>query len=288
MKTTHQENLRSNLTVAAVLCSAAMASTAAHADAQQWAHTNQCEGYTNAASVQAALSSAVRTVSAYGAGLGNNMWATVVDANGVVCLVVNTGGGGAGSIESIWLGSRVISAQKANTANAFSLSAGSAGTPIALSTANLYTAVQPGGSLYGLQASNPVDVIAAYGERVGDYGKGTLDPMVGQLIGGVNVFGGGLAIYSPTGKRLGAIGVSGDTSCTDHAVAWETRHALGLDYVPGGVSPAGDDNIIYDITSQAGQMPGISAGGFGHPHCLHPAAENTVLTALPAVRKIIK
>ena len=285
MKTTHQENMRSNLTLAAVLCSAAMASTAAHADAQQWAHTNQCEGYTNAAAVQAALSSAVRTVSAYGAGLGNNMWATVVDANGVVCLVVNTGGGGAASIESIWLGSRVISAQKANTANAFSLSAGSAGTPIALSTANLYTAVQPGGSLYGLQASNPVDVIAAYGERVGDYGKGTQDPMVGQLIGGVNVFGGGLAIYGSGGKRLGAIGVSGDTSCTDHAVAWETRHALGLDYVPGGVSPAGDDNIIYDITPQAGQMPGISAGGFGHPHCLHPTAENTVLAALPPVRK---
>jgi hypothetical protein len=98
------------------------------------------------------------------------------------------------------------------------------------------------------------------------------------------VFGGGLAIYSPTGQRLGAIGVSGDTSCTDHAVAWETRHALGLDYVPGGISPNHDDNIIYDITPQAGQMPGISAGGFGHPHCLKPAAETTVLMALPAVR----
>jgi uncharacterized protein GlcG (DUF336 family) len=288
MKTTHQENMRSNLMLAAVLCSAAMATTAAHADAQQWAHGDeqQCEGYTNAAAVQAALSTAVRTVSAYGAGLGNHMWATVVDANGVVCLVVNTGGGGAGSVESIWLGSRVISAQKANTANAFSLSAGSAGTAIALSTANLYTAVQPGGSLYGLQASNPVDVFVAYGGRVGRYGTGTEDPMVGKLIGGVNVFGGGLAIYGPTGKRLGAIGVSGDTSCTDHAVAWETRHALGLDYVPGGISPvAHDDNIIYDITSQAGQMPGISAGGFGHPHCLAAGPENTVLAALPAVRK---
>jgi uncharacterized protein GlcG (DUF336 family) len=198
--------------------------------------------------------------------------------------VVNSGGG-AGSVESIWLGSRVISAQKANTANAFSLSTGSAGTAIALSTANLYTAVQPGGSLYGLQASNPVDVFAAYGGSPDSFGAGTRDPMVGQLIGGVNVFGGGLAIYSPTGKRLGAIGVSGDTSCTDHAVAWETRHALGLDYVPGGVSPAGDDNIIYDIAPQTGQMPGVSAGGFGHPHCLHPAAESTVLAALPAVRK---
>lgn len=277
MKTTPQANMRSNLMLAAVLCSAAMASSAARA-------AEACEGYTDAGRVQAALSTAVRTVAGFGAGLGNNMWATVVDANGVVCLVVNTVGS-AGAVESIWLGSRAISAQKANTANAFSLSAGSAGTAIALSTANLYTAVQPGGSLYGLQASNPVDVIVAYEGPVGSYGAGTKDPMVGQLIGGVNVFGGGLAIYGPSGKRLGAIGVSGDTSCTDHAVAWETRHALGLDYVPGGISPAGDDNIIYDITSQAGQMPGISAKGFGHPHCLNASAENAVLAALPAVRK---
>jgi uncharacterized protein GlcG (DUF336 family) len=283
MKTTYQEKIRSNLMLTAVVCSAAMASTWAHAGAQQ----QECAGYTNAAAVQAALSAAVTTVSAYHAGLGNNMWATVVDANSVVCLVVNTGGGGTGSIESIWLGSRVISAQKANTANAFSLSAGSAGTPIALSTANLYTAVQPGGSLYGLQASNPVDTFVAYGGPVRNYGTGTQDPMVGQLIGGINVFGGGLAVYSPQGKRLGAIGVSGDTSCTDHAVAWETRHALGLDYVPGGVSPASDDNIIYDITSQPGQMPGTSPSGFGHPHCLFPAQESNVLAALPAVRKLV-
>jgi hypothetical protein len=33
---------------------------------------------------------------------------------------------------------------------------------LALSTANLYSAVQPGGSLFGLQESNPVDVSAGY------------------------------------------------------------------------------------------------------------------------------
>jgi uncharacterized protein GlcG (DUF336 family) len=215
------------------------------------------------------------------------MWATVVDANGTVCLVVNTGGG-AGAVESIWLGSRVISAQKASTANAFSLSAGSTGTAIALSTANLYSAVQPGGSLFGLQASNPVDAAVAYAGAFYNYGNGVFDPMVGQVIGGVNVFGGGLAIYSPTGVRLGAIGVSGDSSCTDHAVAWTLRHTLGLDYVPGGVSPNHDDNIIYDITSQTGQMPGVSAGGFGHPHCFSADKENAVLAALPATRKLAK
>jgi hypothetical protein len=54
----------------------------------------------------------------------------------------------------------------------------------------------------------------------------------------------------------------------------------------GGISPAHDDNIIYDITSQKGQMPGISAKGFGHPHCLDAAKEDSVLAALPAVRKL--
>jgi uncharacterized protein GlcG (DUF336 family) len=271
--------IRSKPLLAGLVCCTALVGTAAHAEQQQ------CAGYKNAAAVQAALTSAVSTVAAFGAGLGNNMWATVVDEHGVVCLVVKSAGAGA-SVESIWLGSRVISAQKANTANAFSLSTGSMGTAIALSTANLYTATQPGGSLFGLQASNPVDTMVAYQGPIESFGAGTQDPMVGQLIGGVNVFGGGLAIYNPKGVRIGAIGVSGDTSCTDHAVAWETRHALALDFVPGGIAPGNDDNIIYDITPQIGQMPGISAGGFGHPHCLNATAENAVLAALPPTRKV--
>ena len=39
---------------------------------------------------------------------------------------------------------------------------------IALSSANLYSAVQPGGSLYGLQASNPVETDVAYGNGPGN------------------------------------------------------------------------------------------------------------------------
>ena len=74
-------------------------------------------------------------------------------------------------------GSRVISAQKANTANSFSLPG------LALSTANLFAAVQPNGSLYGLQESNPVDVDVAYSGVTADYGQPT-DPMVGHRIGG--------------------------------------------------------------------------------------------------------
>src|SRR5271168_1484153 len=93
-----------------------------------------------------------------------------------------------------------MSAQKANTAKSFSLDASSnsngSGQPtgLALSTANLYSAVQPGGSLYGLQASNPVGTDVAYQGPSAAYGTAN-DPMVGRKIGGVNVFGGGLAFY---------------------------------------------------------------------------------------------
>ena len=101
----------------------------------------------------------------------------------------------------------------------------------ALSTANIYSAVQPGGSLFGLQESNPVNVAVAYAGDAGLYGTAE-DPMVLGKIGGVNVFGGGLALYNAAGALVGAIGVSGDTSCTDHIVAWKTRHALNFDNVP--------------------------------------------------------
>jgi uncharacterized protein GlcG (DUF336 family) len=145
--------------------------------------------------------------------------------------------------------SRVIAAQKAFTANGLSLPS------FALSTANLHAAVQPGSSLYGLQHSNPVDTGVAYGGNAAFFGRAN-DPMTGHRIGGINVLGGGLALYNSEGAVVGGLGVSGDSSCSDHIIAWRIRDALGLDYVPGGVSPTGDDNIIFDL-----------ANGFGHPEC---------------------
>jgi uncharacterized protein GlcG (DUF336 family) len=206
-------------------------------------------------------------------GFGLEMWATVVNRDGIVCQVAFSGGNRGDQ----WPGSRVISAQKANTANAFSLPG------LVLSTANLYTAVQPGGSLFGLQASNPVDTNVAYGGNASNFGRSN-DPMVGGRIGGVNVFGGGLALYASSGRLVGGLGVSGDSSCADHNIAWRTRNTLGLDYVPGGVSgdPTRPDNIVYDITPQAGQMPGVSAGGWGHPAC--SAAATAIAATLPAVK----
>ena len=189
-------------------------------------------------------------------GFGLNMWATIVDRDGVVQTVVFSGTDRGDQ----WPGSRVVSAQKANTANAFSLPG------LSLSTANLFWAVQPGGSLYGLQHSNPVDTNVAYGGPSNLYGKKN-DPMVGKKIGGVNVFGGGLALYNEDGTLLGAIGVSGDSSCADHNIAWKVRHKLELDYVPAGVSPDKDDNIVNDI------VDGVSAGGWGHPVCSPEAAD---------------
>ena len=214
------------------------------------------------------LSRALKTVVDVGgtnnAGFGLNMWATIVNRDGEVAAVAFSGRDRGDQ----WPGSRVISAQKANTANAFSLPG------LALSTANLYTAVQPGGSLYGLQHSNPVNTDAAYRGPSKNNGQAN-DPMVGSKIGGVNVFGGGLGLYNKDGKLVGAIGVSGDTSCTDHIVAWKLRKALGLDYVPAGVSPTGDDNIVYDQTS-----------GWAHPDC--GGSAKSTAEALPTTHPISK
>ena len=216
------------------------------------AHCSELTGYDE---LTAALVDVV--TGADSGGFGLNMWATLVNRDGEVCAVTFSGENRGDQ----WPGSRVISAQKANTANAFSLPG------LAVSTANLFTAVQPGNSLFGLQESNPVDTAVAYGGDAAAYGQ-VDDPMVGHRIGGVNVFGGGLALYDENGDLLGAIGVSGDTSCTDHIIAWKVRDAIGLDNVPGGVSLTGDDNIVYDATS-----------GWAHAEC--GLGEVEISAALP-------
>jgi uncharacterized protein GlcG (DUF336 family) len=200
-------------------------------------------------------------------GFNLDMWATMVDRSGRVVAVTFTGAGKGDQ----WQGSRVISAQKANTGNAFSLPL------LALSSANLYWPTQPGGTLFGLQESNPVDPSVAYGGDASAYGTSD-DFMVGKRIGGINVFGGGLALYASDGTLIGGLGVSGDASCADHNIAWKLRHQLRLDYVPNGVSPTHDDNIIYDIAA------GHSASGFGHPEC--SAAATAIGKALPVTNPI--
>jgi len=220
--------------------------------------------------LKAALAAAV---SAETSGFDLQMWATVVNRDGIVCAVAFSGADRGAQ----WPGSRVISAQKANTGNAFSLDG------FALSTAELFSAVQPNGSLFGLQESNPVDTTVAYGGSADDFGKAT-DPMVTHRIGGINVFGGGLGLYSSDRKIIGGVGVSGDTSCADHNIAWRLRNNISLDYVTNGAAKAfaGDnahpDNIIYDI--RPASPIGTSASGFGHPTCFNTGNP----ASLPATR----
>ena len=230
---------------------------------------NNCKNLPSHAALKNALAAAVV---AEASGLDLDMWATLVDRDGVVCAVAFSGANRGAQ----WPGSRVISAQKANTANAFSLDG------LALSTANLYSAVQPGGSLFGLQESNPVRTSVAYQGPSQAYGTGN-DPMVGEKIGGVNVFGGGLALYSAHGHIVGAVGVSGDTSCADHRIGWRVRNNLHLDFLAGLFAVSGDaerpDDIVFDITANPSGGTGVSAGGFGHPECI-----NTDTSDLPKVQ----
>jgi uncharacterized protein GlcG (DUF336 family) len=184
-------------------------------------------------------------------GLDNNEWGAVIARDGTVCAVTRTGA----QVGDQWLGSRTIAIEKANTANSLSL------PKFAISTANLYAAVQPGGPLYGLIQTNPPAVSSLYAGRADTWGTDQ-DPMVGRPASGVVVFGGGLALYDSQQHLVGALGVSGDTSCADVNIAWRVRHALGLDHVPAGVTQKHNDGVVYDIGTN-----GKSASGWGHPKC---------------------
>lgn len=253
------------------LISALLAGAALVAAAPSAMALGTCADLPTYGQLKAALDLAVQTETS---GLNLNMWATIVDRDGIVCQVAYSGSDRGAQ----WPGSRVISAQKANTANAFSLDSssasagGGAANGLALSTANLYSAVQPGGSLFGLQFSNPVDTSVAYSGASAAYGTAT-DPMRGRKIGGVNVFGGGLGLYGPGKVLRGGLGLSGDTSCADHNIAWRVRNNLQLDHLlgVGGVNADATrpDNIIFDITANPNGGTGISLGGFGHPQCIN-------------------
>ena len=243
---------------------------------------NGCGSLPSWSQLRMALATAT---AAEASGLNNHMWASIVDRDGIVCAVAFSGVNRGAQ----WPGSRVISAQKANTANAFGLdstsNSGGSGQPngLALSTANLYSAVQPGGSLFGLQHSNLVDTGNAYQGPSSRYGTSN-DPLEGNKVGGVNVFGGGLGLYAAGKKLVGGVGVSGDTSCADHNIAWRVRNLLGLDHLSGVGGVSGDaarpDNIVFDITPNPNGGTGNSAGGFGHPTCLNTSGSGS----LPAVQ----
>src|SRR5260370_4261542 len=104
-----------------------------------------CSNLPGYAALKNALASAT---AAETTGLNNQMWATLVNRDGVVCAVAFSGVNRGAQ----WPGSRAISAQKANTANAFSLDASSSSNgsaqapPLPLSPPNLYSSSQPAAS----------------------------------------------------------------------------------------------------------------------------------------------
>jgi uncharacterized protein GlcG (DUF336 family) len=208
-----------------------------------------CAGLPDAQRLRGVVQSVVKQGAAKNGGMGNQEWAAVVNRDGEVCAIVFSGS----TRSDQWPGSRVIAAEKASTANALS------GRDYALSTANIYAAAQPGQSLYSLATAAPPNPQAAFGDPV-TFGTPT-DPMIGKAIGGIIVFAGGLPLYQSDGKIVGGLGLSGDTSCTDHVIAWKVRHELHLDAVPMGPSPEHNDNMILDF--QNNQSP----SGFGHPSC---------------------
>ena len=169
----------------------------------------------------------------------NRMWSAVVDRQGTLCSVIR-------SDPDAWPGSRSIAIAKASTANNFS------NDKTALSTANLYSFTQPAntaiattfpaGSLYGLNNSNP------FNPEFQEQGTG-----IGKVPGGIITFGGGVPLYVG-GQVIGGLGVSGDTACADHAIAFRMRRLAGLDGTPSA------DNIVY---LAAGELP----HDVGHPHC---------------------
>jgi len=178
----------------------------------------------------------------------NRMWAAVVDRQGVLCGVTR-------SDPDAWPGSRDIAIAKAFSANAFS------SHTLALSTANLYGPTQPGGSLYGLNNSNP------FNPNFNAQGTGN-----GAAVGGIITFGGGVALYR-NGQVIGGLGVSGDTSCADHAVAYRMRAQANLNGTPT------NDNISYYTGAGVGGLITspiqVDPSQFKQPQCLGSGTDVT-------------
>jgi uncharacterized protein GlcG (DUF336 family) len=169
---------------------------------------------------------------------GKAEWAAMVNRGGVLCAIaVSMPDPG-----QAWVGSQGIAKAKAFTANAFSTDA------VAMSTARLYTLTQPGHSLFGIASGNPLDpaCLSTPEDKRG----------LGKLCGGSIAFGGGVPLYKGN-RRVGGLGLSGDTACADHEIAKRLRSALGLDPPTG---PRADE-----IQYRGVDPPSV----FRHPLCIN-------------------
>jgi uncharacterized protein GlcG (DUF336 family) len=205
-----------------------------------------CGGLPNAVQLRALLQAAPGTGGEAG-GLfhGQKMWGAVVNREGEICSFATS----TADPSQVWPGSQAIAKAKAYTGNAFS------NDGLALSTARLYTFVQPGHSLFGLNESNPFNA-----EALAEHHPGK-----GGIIGGIITFGGGLPLYNSKGKIIGGVGVSGDTACADHEIAKRVRDLAGLN-PPGGATV---DDIQYSSVD--------GASVFTHPLCLNTWPNNVFI-----------
>jgi hypothetical protein len=250
------------------------------------AQSNGCASLPDVTQLKQAV---IAARAAESSGLNAQEWVTVVDRNGIVCAVTFTGND---ATTQMGIG-RISSAMRANAGNAFAFDSSSSSNGagfsggLALSTANLYSATQPGGFVGGLPNNYPVNPSVAFSKPVSSFGTAS-DPMVGQMIGGFTALGGGLGLFAQGQKAVGGIGVAGDHPCTDHDIAWRTRSLLGLDHMSGFAPLSGDpsrpDNIVYDVTPNPDGGIGLSKGGLGHPRCGNPATWGDP-AKLPAVQK---
>jgi len=204
-----------------------------------------CQDLPNASQLKAFLTQApghkvpagAATAEAGGLFSGARMWGAVVNRDGEICAFATSTTDPA----QVWPGSQAIAKAKAYTANAFSLDS------LALSTALLYTFTQPGHSLWSLGQSNLFDprFLATPGGQPGTSNR---------IAGGLIFFGGGVPLYSG-GRIVGGLGISGDTSCTDHEIAKRVRDLAALN-PPGGA-------LVDDITFTVPD----GATVFTHPKC---------------------
>jgi uncharacterized protein GlcG (DUF336 family) len=179
----------------------------------------------------------------------NLVWVAIVDRDGVLCAASKTG--------DAWPSGRTAAISAATTANGFS------NASVAFSTANLYTPTQPGGYFFGIGGANP------FNPAFQAPGTG-----IDRTPGGASFIGGGVALYRG-GKVIGGLGVSGDSSCADHAIAFRMRKLAGYDGIPGGAAPDGTDNIIY-------APQGVTPTGFAHPHCFPTDLTPSEIENIPA------
>jgi uncharacterized protein GlcG (DUF336 family) len=179
---------------------------------------------------------------------GARMWGAVVNRQGELCAFITS----TSDPTQVWPISQAISKAKAYTANSVSLD------DFVLSTARMFTLVQPGHSLYGVNYSNPFNSSALAGPSQ------TTGGGVNQVTGGIITFGGGVPLYRD-GRVIGGLGVSGDTACADHEIAKRVRDLAALN-PPGG--PLVDDIVYRDVDD---------ASVFAHPLCPNTKRNGTML-----------